>query len=50
MVPASSNMMVPTVENLEYEVADIDEDDDFVTLVQADGELKQNLKLPKENE
>ncbi len=33
----------------EYEVADIDEDD-FVSCILPDGDLKTDLKLPKEDE
>lgn len=33
----------------EYEVADIDEDE-FVYCILPDGDLKQDLKLPKEDE
>jgi translation initiation factor 5A len=42
-------MRVPNVSKIEYEVADVDEDD-FVTLIQGDGSLKQNLKLPVDDE
>ena len=41
--------MIPTVNKLDWEVADIAEDD-FVSLILADGSLKEDLKLPAEEE
>lgn len=43
--PTSANMRVPIVNKVELEVADVNEDD-FVSLIQLDGSLKENLKLP----
>ena len=39
-------IMVPTVTKTEYEVADIDDEDDFVSLIMDDSSLKEDLKLP----
>lgn len=47
--PTSANIRVPIVEKKEFEVADIGEDD-FASLIQDDGTLKSDLKLPKEDE
>lgn len=44
-MPTSSTVLIPNVLKVEYEVADID-DDDFVSLIKLDGELKSDLKLP----
>jgi hypothetical protein len=38
-------MFAPNVTKEELEVADVDEDH-FVTLIQLDGDLKTDLKLP----
>jgi len=48
-MPTSANVMIPIVNKIEYEVADIDEDD-FVSLIQDDGSLKSDLKLPGNDE
>jgi|GEM_PF-3902752 len=48
-MPTSANVMIPIVNKVEYEVADID-DDDFVSLIQDDGSLKSDLKLPVNDE
>lgn len=48
-MPTSANVMIPIVNKIEYEVADID-DDDFVSLIQDDGSLKSDLKLPVNDE
>ena len=48
--PTSSNMRMPNVTKVEYEVADVNEDDDFVSLILPDGGLKEDLKLPVEDE
>jgi translation initiation factor 5A len=40
---------VPIVTKKEYEVADVSEDE-FASLINDDGSLKENLKLPKEDE
>jgi hypothetical protein len=42
-------MYYPNVTKEEYEVADID-DDEFVSVVLKDGDLKTDLKLPVEDE
>jgi translation initiation factor 5A len=43
--PTSAGVMIPTVTKLDYEVADIAEDG-FVSLIKANGDLKEDLKLP----
>lgn len=48
-MPTSANVMIPIVNKIEYEVADID-DDDFVSLIKDDGSLKSDLKLPVNDE
>lgn len=48
-MPTSANVMIPIVNKVEYEVADID-DDDFVSLIKDDGSLKSDLKLPVNDE
>ena len=48
-MPTSHTAQVPTVNKLEYEVADIAEDG-FVSLILADGSLKEDLKLPDNDE
>lgn len=48
-MPTAATVLVPNVNKTEYEVADID-DDDFVSLIQPDGELKADLKLPAEED
>ena len=48
--PTSANMQVPNVNKLELEIADINEDDDFVSAILPDGDLKADLKLPVEDE
>lgn len=47
--PTGSSTLVPEVVKLEYEVADIDEDE-FVSVILDDGSLKSDLKLPVEDE
>jgi translation initiation factor 5A len=47
--PASATVQVPTVQRTDYEVADIDEDG-FVSVLLQDGNLKDNLKLPEDDE
>lgn len=44
-MPTAATAQVPTVNKLEFEVADIAEDD-FVSMIQDDGSLKEDLKLP----
>lgn len=48
-MPTAATAYVPNVSKTEYEVADVDEDD-FVSLIKPDGDLKADLKLPKEDE
>ncbi len=48
-MPTAATVLIPTVNRIEYEVADIDEDD-FVSLIQEDGSLKTDLKLPAGDE
>jgi translation elongation factor IF5A len=47
--PTSHNMQVPIVNKLELEVADISEDN-FVSFILETGELKEDLKLPVEDQ
>lgn len=47
--PTGSNVFVPNVTKVEYEVADIDEDG-FVSLILEDGSLKADVKLPVDDE
>lgn len=48
-MPTSSTVLIPTVLKIEYEVADVQEDD-FVSLIKEDGSLKEDLKLPVADE
>ena len=47
--PTSATMQVPNVEKSEYEVADISEDG-FVSLILTDGSLREDLKIPENDE
>ena len=47
--PTSHNMSVPIVNKQELEVADIAEDD-FVSFILEDGTLKEDLKLPNDED
>jgi translation initiation factor 5A len=47
--PTGASTLVPNVLKEEYEVADIDEDE-FVSVILNDGDLKSDLKLPIEDE
>lgn len=47
--PTSATVLIPTVNKIEYEVADIDEDN-FVYLILPNGELKCDLKMPVEDD
>lgn len=47
--PTSATMQVPNVSKLELEVADINADD-FVSVILEDGSLKEDLKLPADDE
>jgi translation initiation factor 5A len=47
--PTGATGSTPTVNKEELEVADIDEDD-FVSVILPDGDLKTDLKLPAEDE
>ncbi len=44
-MPTAAIALIPIVNKYEYEVVDID-DDDFVSLILPNGELKADLKLP----
>jgi translation initiation factor 5A len=46
--PTASTAYIPNVVKEELEVADIDEDD-FVSVILPDGDLKTDLKLPKDD-
>lgn len=46
--PTASTAYIPNVVKEELEVADIDEDD-FVSAILPDGDLKTDLKLPKDD-
>ena len=47
--PTSAGVRVPIVNKAEYEVADVS-GDGFVSLILGDGSLKEDLKLPEEEE
>lgn len=47
--PTAATAYIPNVTKEELEVADIDEDG-FVSVILPDGELKSDLKLPKDDE
>jgi len=47
--PTSATAYIPNVTKNEYEVADID-DDDFVSVILPNGDLKSDLKLPADDE
>ena len=47
--PTGSGALIPNVVKEELEVADIDEDD-FVSVILPDGDLKTDLKLPADDE
>lgn len=47
--PTAATAYIPNVTKEELEVADIDEDE-FVSVILPDGDLKADLKLPKEDE
>jgi translation elongation factor IF5A len=47
--PTSHNMQTPIVNKDEFEVADVAADD-FVSLIKKDGSLKEDLKLPTDEE
>lgn len=46
--PTGASIGVPNVTKEEFEIADINEDDDFVSAILGDGSLKEDLKLPKD--
>merc|ERR1712194_99023 len=46
LVPAGRTISVPFVKKEEYEFIDLD-DDDWMTLLTADGEKKEDIKLPE---
>lgn len=48
-MPTSATVLIPNVNKVEYQVADID-DDDFVSLILPDGSLKSDLKLPTDED
>lgn len=48
--PTYSTMQVPNVSKIEMEIADIDEDDFVHAINEEDGSLKQDLKLPTDDE
>ena len=47
--PTGATVFVPIVTKTEYEVADISEDG-FVSLILEDGSLKEDLKIPENDE
>ena len=46
----SATVQVPVIKKVEYEVADVNDDDDFVSAIIEDGTLKADLKLGREDD
>jgi len=49
IAPASAGLSQPIVERNEYEMCDIS-DDDFVTLMDAGGNMREDIKVPDDPE
>ena len=49
IAPASAGLSQPIVERNEYEMCDIS-DDDFVTLMDAGGNMREDIKVPEDPE
>merc|ERR1712216_533262 len=49
IAPASAGLSQPIVERNEYEMCDIS-DDDFVTLMDASGNMREDIKVPEDPE
>ena len=45
----SATVQVPVIRKVEYEVADVNEDDNFASVIIEDGTLKDDLKLARED-
>ena len=50
LCPSSHNINVPNVIRKDYQVLDIEEDDNFVSLLDENGESKDDLQLPDDDE
>lgn len=48
--PTSATARIPNVTKIEYECVDVNDDDEFTSLVKPDGTLKTDLKLPVDDE
>jgi translation initiation factor 5A len=48
--PTSATIKVPVIKKVEFEVADVNEDDYFVSVIKEDGTLKDDVKLAREDE
>ena len=48
--PTAATIQIPNVTKNEYEIADVNEDDYFVSAILEDGSLKSDLKLPIDDE
>merc|ERR1711972_723754 len=46
LVPASHTTYAPFVKKTEYQCIGVDEDDGFITCMDADGQTREDLKLP----
>lgn len=50
MIGSTHNVDVPNVSKMEYTLCDIDPTDGFVSLMDENGEMKEDLSLPVDNE
>eukprot|EP00834_Sanchytrium_tribonematis_P001852 NODE_48_length_31852_cov_1.054168.p19 type:complete len:156 gc:universal NODE_48_length_31852_cov_1.054168:28938-29405(+) len=49
ITPSTANMDVPHVSRSEYTLIDIDTDDGFLSLMEANGDTKDDIKLPTDD-
>lgn len=47
MIPSTHGTTVPNVKREEYTLVSVDQEDDFMTLMDENGEMREDLKLPK---